>query len=189
MSSPLITTPLEPLDPVAYASGLVRGYCGRWFTLVTDELVTIDPMPNGSAQLPESPVVSISLVQAWLPYSGTWGWQTLTAPGQYDVDLHTGLIYDTARVHPPIDPSLQVGWPEPTWPYLRQSLQVTYTHGYAVIPDTVQDIVARIAQEVSANPYFKRSSTVGGVSDSWNVGQLTLSDMRALDRFCIVEVS
>lgn len=189
MSSPLINKPLEALDPVDYASGLVRGYCGRWFSLEPDDEVTIDPMPNGTAQLPESPVVSISLVQAWLPYSGTWGWQTLVSPGQYDVDLETGLIYDTARVRPAIDPSLQVGWPEPTWPWLRQSLKVTYTHGFAEIPDTVQAIVTRIAQEVAANPLFKRSSTVGGVSDSWNCGQLTPSDERALQRFCIVEVS
>lgn len=184
------------LDPYEYASGVVRSYCNQQFDYVTNDLVTIDPRPNGTAQLPQSPVISISQVQAYMPGgpSGAWNWQTLTFPQQYGWTAR-GLIWDASRINPPINPVLPtwLEWPWPTWPWLPGTLQVTYTHGYQTIPAEIQAIVLRIAAQVASNPLFLQSKKVGedAVVFGSFPGGMTLrdTDKAILDRYVVQEVS
>jgi hypothetical protein len=184
----------QALDPYEYASDVVRGYCNRRFDYVADDTVTIDPRPDGTAQLPEAPVISITSVQAFMPggATGEWGWQTLEYPGQYGW-VERGKIWDASRINPPIDPATHLTWPWPTWPWLSGSLQVTYTHGFDPIPDEISAIVLRIAAQTASNPLFMQSKKVGedGYVFGSFPGGVTLrdTDKAILDRYVIQEIS
>lgn len=182
----------QALDPYEYASATVRSYCGRRFDYVQDDEAIIDPRPNRTAQLPESPVTAITSVQAYMPYGGVWGWQSLTYPGGYGW-IERGLIWDAAAIRPTINPAIQTGWPEPTWPWLPGSLTVTYTHGFETIPDEITAIVLRLAAQVASNPLFMQSKKVGedGYVYGTFPGGITLrdTDKAILDRYVIQEVS
>ena len=186
----------QALDPYEYASNAVRGYCNRRFDYVENDIVTIDPRPDGTAQLPEAPVVSISTVEAYMPggATGEWGWQTLEYPAQYGW-VQRGKIWDASRINPPINPtgSSYLEWPWPTWPSLPGSLRVTYTHGFNPIPDEIASIVLRIAAQVASNPLFLQSKKVGedGYVYGTFPGGVTLrdTDIAILDRYVIQEVS
>lgn len=182
------------LDPYEYASDFVRGYCHQRFDYVENEVVLVDPRPNRTAQLREMPVISITSVEAYMPGgpTGEWGWQTLDYPGQYGWN-ERGLLWDATQIQPPIVPSAYLEWPWPTWPWLPASLQVTYTHGYEVIPDAIQAIVLRIAAQTAANPTFIQSKKVGDDAVVYGTfpGGITLrdTDKAILDRFTVQEVS
>lgn len=183
------------LDPYEYASDVVRGYTGQQFDYVANDVVTLDPRADGTAQLPEMPVTAVSLVSAYMPdYTGNFTWQTLTQYGW----VARGLLYNTAPVQPFIMPSNGFGLYYPTWPQLPGSLQVTYSHGYQTIPADIQAVVTRIAQQIQANPYFMASRKVGEISYSFgNAPQgksgalVTLrdTDCAILDRYKVIEVS
>lgn len=59
------------------------------------------------------------------------------------------------------------------WPYRRPlgvwapQVQVTYSHGYSVIPDDIVSFTLDIAQMMYANPLLRRSVTVGGYSETY----------------------
>lgn len=178
------------LDPYEYASAVVRGYCDQVFTFVADEVVKIDPRSDGTAQLPEMPVAAVTSVAGWMPDNfGVWGWQPLTQFGW----AKRGLIYNTALINPPVTPNPPLDYPMPTWPWLPESLRVTYSHGYNPIPDRVQAIVTRIAVQIAANPAFIQSKKVGEVSTVFGsfLGGITLrdTDKAILDRYVVQEVA
>ncbi len=182
------------LDPYEYASDVVRGYCNQTFDFVSNDTVLIDPRPDRTAQLPQGPVTAITSVQANMPGgpTGTWGWQTLTFPGQYGW-VERGLMWDATQVRPPITPPAYSEWPWPTWPWLPGSLQVTYSHGFETIPDEIAAVVLRIAAQVASNPTFLQSKKVGEnayVFGSFPGGQtLRDTDKAILDRYVVQEVS
>lgn len=59
------------------------------------------------------------------------------------------------------------------WPYRRPlgvwapQVQVTYSHGYSVIPDDIVLFTLDVAQMMYANPLLLRSVTVGGYSETY----------------------
>jgi hypothetical protein len=187
-----LVTPGTALDPYELASGVVRGYCGQRLDYVADDTVTVDPRRDGTAQLPEAPVVAISQVQGYMPVAGVWGWQTLAYPGGYGW-VERGLMWDAMRVQPPIVPGSIPAWPQPTWPWLPGSLQVTYTHGYQTIPAEIQAIVVRLAGQFAQNPTFMQSKKVGENAYVYGTfpGGVMLRDVdkKILDRYSIQEVS
>jgi hypothetical protein len=46
-------------------------------------------------------------------------------------------------------------------------VQVTYSHGYQVIPDELRAIVTGVAVRLATNPQNLRTEQVGGVSVTW----------------------
>jgi hypothetical protein len=178
-----------PVDPYELASEQVRSYCGQIFDAVADDVVLIDPRPNGTAQLPEMPVTAVTAVSAFMPDpTGVWDWQALTAFAW----VRRGLIYDTALILPSDVLNMPVDYPMPTWPWLPGSLRVTYSHGYNPIPAPVQAIVTRLAAQIAANPAFLVSNKVGEVGASFGpTAGVTLrdTDRKILDRYTIQEVA
>lgn len=177
------------LDPYEYASGVVRGYSGQDFAAVANEVIKVDPRSDGTAQLPQMPVTAVSAVAGWMPDKfGAWGWQTLTQFGW----ARRGLLYNTALMNPPTVSNLPLDYPVPTWPWLPESLQVTYSHGYAVIPADIQTIVTRIAVQIAGNPGFLQSKKVGEVTNVFGsfLGGITLrdTDKAILDGYAVQEV-
>ena len=186
-----LVTPGTAFDPYELASADVRSYCGQQFDYVADDVVTIDPRPNRTAQLPQMPVTAISSVQAYMPDgNGSWGWQTLTYPGQYGW-TERGLMWDATRISPAIVPSQAPAWPFYTWPWLPGSLKVTYTHGYQEIPVEIQQITARLAAAYAANPSMLQSKKVGEVSRVYGAAGVEIlrpEERKILDRYTVIEV-
>ena len=189
--SSLVASP-GALDPFEYASDFVRAYCGRRFDLVTNDVELVDPRIDSTGQLSQAPVVSVTSVQAFMvDPTGNYAWQALTNFG-WDT---RGLLYDTTRIRTLTTPTPLVPWP--SWPFLPQSLRVTYTHGYSVIPADIQAVVTRLAGQIAANPNFTQSRKVGDVaavygSTLMSKGStlITLRDTDAaiLDRYKVIEV-
>lgn len=176
-------------DPVEYASDFVRAYCGQKFDFVADDVVLVDPWPNSSALLPEGPVTAVSSVQAWMVSgTGQLAWVDLTNFGW----TTAGLLYDAT---PAVADATPVVYP--SWPVLPQSLKVTYSHGYPVIPDDLQSVVLRIAAELGSNPDFLHSEKVGEINTVWannpiaGGAHITLRDQDKwiLDRYSRIGIS
>jgi len=55
------------------------------------------------------------------------------------------------------------------WPNQARSVTVTYTHGYATVPDSVKGVCLAAAGRRYQNPEGRRSYTVGGISESFAI--------------------
>lgn len=105
-------------------SAAVRNYCRQQIDLVEDDIVWLDSVSrSGLIYLPELPVVAVTAIVE----NGV----TLVESDDYRLYRSGGLF--------------RVGRP---WYYGLQTIGVTYTHGYAVIPDDIQAVTARAASRL-----------------------------------------
>lgn len=81
------------------------------------------------------------------------------------------------------------------WTWKPRAVVVTYTHGYATVPDDVKDICLAVAGRLYRNPGALQSKTVGGVAwtaagDSAEVGGgLTESELEDLTPYRLAAVA
>jgi hypothetical protein len=186
-ASDLISNSYDPAavdGALSWATSVISGYCNRNFDLVTGDVVVVDPF-QGSAMLPEFPVVAVTLVEAYMadPNGNGMAWQSLT---NYGWVASTGLIYDTAGLPGTV---WSVG---PSWPSLPGSLRVTYSHGYTSVPQPLKDVCVRLAQQYLENPAMMIQRKVGDTearfSGSAGVA-LTEIDRSVLDRYATAGLS
>jgi phage gpG-like protein len=116
------------LAAIAAASAAIRGYCHQALSLVTGDHVVLSPA-CGRVLLPELPVVAVSAVSL----AGT-----VLDPAAYGFEAATGelLRFDPLATPPP--------WPI-WWDSGFRNVAVTYTHGYATLPDDLVNVCARVA--------------------------------------------
>lgn len=175
---------------LAWAQSFVEDYCNRGdhgFDLVTSDVVLCDPKPYGRAMLPRVPVANIETVEAWLPSadSSTMAWTTLT---NYSYDADTGRIWNTTGLP---GTTLSFG---PSWPWLPQSLRVTYDHGFATIPSDLVNATCRFAQQYMENPALLLQRGMGQINDRYagNTGGVGIVinefDMRIMDRYTLMSI-
>ena len=170
-------TTLSDTDPTALlmlsiASGMVRDKLQQQISLVTNEVVVLDPIDT-TVLLPDLPVISVSLVET---FDGTT-WNTLSA-ADYTVSKRTGVI-QAAR------------WSGLTWPSDPGSWRVTYTHGYAVIPDAIVGVTLGVAARAYASPVAVESERIGGyqVKYAMEAEGFSAIEKSALSRYMIARVS
>lgn len=117
------------------ASAMVRSYTGQDFTLVEDDVVVL-PVARGRISLPQRPAQNPSAISAILLQSValvTGGWQ-------FDgIDC----VYIGA-------PTWAINGP--TIPCEFHTAQVTYSHGYSVIPGDVVAVVCQMVLRVLQSP-------------------------------------
>lgn len=111
---------------VAEATEAIRNYCQQVISLVEDDEITLDV---GAGQdvlfLPELPVIEVSEVIE--------DGETLTAGPDEDYQLgRYGVLHRVGQ----------------NWREGVQIVTVTYTHGYATIPEDVRDVATRAASRV-----------------------------------------
>jgi hypothetical protein len=161
----------------------VEGYTGRTFDLVTGDVAVMDPHPHRRAMLPCYPVTAATAVQGYLPGPDGLTWTTLT---NYAFVAETGLIYDTTGLPGVLSTSCS------SWPWLPGSLEVTYDHGYAVVPQGLVDVACRLAQQYLENPALQMQRRVGEQEGRFagSAGVvITELDARILDRYTDVSVA
>lgn len=107
---------------IAEATAAIKGWCGQEIELVTGETITLDCGGGPWLLLPELPVVEvISVVEDG---------ETLVAGKDEDYQLgQYGILHRVGAF----------------WLAGVQVIEVTYSHGYATIPQDVRDVATRAA--------------------------------------------
>lgn len=140
------------------ASGLIKDVAKQDLELVEDDVLTRRGVNADRFRLPQRPVEAVTLVKL--------DGETLAADEYY---LAGDQLVKTTGV-----------WGSPL-----QELEVTYTHGYAAMPESLKAICIEAVVRVWVNPGAVQSENYGG--ESVNYGRetgllLTLAEERAIRR-------
>ena len=119
-----IDVPVERLTSakraIEGASAAIQNYCHQTLELVEDDAITLDCIGGTKIFLPELPVVEVTGVVE--------DGETLTVMDDYKLGQH-GILH-------------RIG---DTWAAGTQIITVTYTHGYATLPDDIISVCVRAA--------------------------------------------
>lgn len=131
------------------ASGEARGYTGNGFDWIEDDVVRLNGTGTSVLLLPEAPVADVSeLVQA----VGLAAEVILESP----VDTSPAWEWDEDGVIERIDGGV--------FARRRRFYQITYSHGFEVVPDEVKAVVLRIAARGFESPDGIRQEALGRYS-------------------------
>lgn len=155
------------------ASDVVRDYLQQQIDYVADDVVTLDPEPDGTVFLPELPVVSVSKVEVL----GADGW-SVADPLTYTVSTRTGVIsalptYGTL------------------WPRGAGSWRITYTHGFANVPGSLKAVALGVAARAFSSPAGVDSERIGGYQVKYAIESAGFSpiELAALNRYRVARVA
>ncbi|WP_030064779.1 hypothetical protein [Streptomyces natalensis] len=153
--------PAQAAMAIRRASARVRKHCRQQFTLVENETITL-PGNGRVLRLPQRPLVLddthlLTVVELF----GITNVEYTALEGRDYTRIGTELTRGEA-------------WWTPTrlmgFPWLRpqgiwsQRVRVTYSHGYAEVPDDVVDVVLDLAQMSMTNPQGLRSESIDDYS-------------------------
>lgn len=124
------------------ATAVVVERTGQTFTVAT-ETITLDTHGDEDVHLPQRPVTAVTSVTTRDRGSSTSTARTLNT----DYEVRGGRLRWVG-----------VG----TWPY---EATVTYTHGYATIPDDVKGATLAVAAEIHSNPEGLAQSAIDDSND------------------------
>jgi len=138
------------------ASGAIRDYTGQTISLVSNDVVTLDPPQGSRLFLPELPVASVASVVL----NGT----TLTV-----ATANTSGYYvygDTGIIQYGYGYGYRNGSWGGAWGWAPRSVVVTYSHGYATIPAAVRMVTLEVAAAMmgSGPDAGLESETIGNYS-------------------------
>jgi hypothetical protein len=133
-------TALSVVRALEDASALFRSLASQTISLVENDAVELEGNRSTRLWLPERPVLAVTSVSIETDFSTTS--QGVTA---YRI-TRRGLL------------KLRSG---PWWGGLDSTIRVTYSHGYAEIPDDVVAVVCSMAARQLANPTGATSQTLG----------------------------
>lgn len=151
---------------LAGVSGTIRAYTGQHFDQVNAEEIVLDSIGSSVLLLPQLPVTAVTAVADLEDATATF-----VVPDDYRWS-ELGILRRTGGQR---------------WAEGLRRYQVTYSHGYATIPDDLKLIVLRAAARATANPEGLTQESMGNYSASWgmSVAGLTDIDRRDLDRYRI----
>lgn len=158
---------------LSIASGMVRDYLHQQITAVADDVILVDPIDGSYGLLPELPISDVSLVET--SDGTTW---TTVDPSAYTVSKRLGMI--AAK------PDTGVQWPsEP------ESWRVTYSHGFATVPDSIVGVVLGVAARAYATPVGVDLEHVGGYQVKYQIESAGFSPLEkiALDHYKLPRIA
>lgn len=161
------------------ATAAIRAYTNQTLSRVTNDVVILPGNYTGRLELPERPVTSVGAVAI--------GDTALTVDSDFVWDGRTSLLRGTAvsGVLVVNDGPLISGRGD--WGGDGARVSVTYTHGFATIPDDVKGVCLALAARSLQSPDGVNSETVGSYSVSYTRtgGAVSLLDeeRRLLDRY------
>lgn len=127
------------------ASNEVRAACGRTFDEVTDDVLLVDGTGTGTLLLPEPPITAVA--------------EIVEAPGtDYEAVLSatTAFEWSATGVLRRLDGR--------TFVRRFRWYRVTYSHGFADVPDEVAGVVLRVAARSMTNPRGLKQEAIGRYS-------------------------
>lgn len=162
------------------ATGAIQGYTGQTISRVTNDEVVLVGNWGSTLTLPERPAVA--------PTAVAIGDTALTADTDYVFDgrwtLHRGTKVDgVLSVNGP--DYLINGWGD--WGGPGAQVTVTYTHGFATIPNDIKGVCLALAARSLASPDGVNSESVGSYSVSYSRSggavSLLAEEQRLLDSY------
>ena len=122
------------------ATGIIKREARQFIEQVVDDVEVFPASSSSVLLLPELPVTAVSSVVA--------GSNPLTLTDDYLVDFTAGLL--SVRY--------------PAWLRWQDDVTVTYTHGYATVPDDLVAICVEMAARAWINPRGVLSEQIGTYS-------------------------
>ncbi len=168
----------EMNQALSIAASTIRSQTRQIIDAVANDVVQLTPGNGSVILLPQVPVTAVALVEMIVPnpVTGLDTWATVPATSYRW--RRNGTIYLTRAV-----PQFTNAW---------DSVRVTYSHGYTVLPDDLRDLVLQLAARTLVNPYQHLSEATGGVSTVYggNSAGVTLrdTDLAILDLYTLYEV-
>ncbi|MBC7594525.1 MAG: hypothetical protein H7288_11405 [Kineosporiaceae bacterium] len=144
LQQPLANDDASALLMLSIASDMVRDFLQLALDMTTDDVVYVDPIGGTTVVLPELPVIAVSKLET---FDGTV-WTTID-PANYTVSRRMGMIS--------ANPNTGLHWP-----FAPESWRVTYTHGYAAIPNSIVGVVLGAAARAYSSPAGIDSERIGG---------------------------
>lgn len=162
------------------ATGAIRAYTGQTISQATSTAITIPGNYTERLDLPERPASAPTLVKL--------GDTTLTEDTEYVFDGRWSLFRGTAAVGlfvANLPESFLTGYSD--WGGPQTPITITYTHGFATIPDDVKGVCLALAARSLQSPDGVNSESVGSYSVSYSRtgGAVSLLDEERalLDRY------
>jgi hypothetical protein len=166
-------------DPAAIAalelaSAMVEQFIGRDVAQVEDDVEVIDGTGTSHIQLRHWPVSAVSTVVEED--------EELVANDDYEwsADGYVRRISNNCV-------SVPSGWTcdnQHRWTRKLRAIEVTYTHGYATIPDVIRLVTAQAAARILDTPSTIKQESIGGYSVTYTAGApLQATELQMLERF------
>ena len=158
---------------LSIASGMVRDALQQQISAVADEVILADPIDGSYVLLPELPISAVTLVET---FDGT-AWVTAD-PTTYAVSKRLGMIAGK--------PGYGASWPSDP-----ESWRVTYSHGFATVPDAIVGVVLGVAARAYASPVAVDSERIGGYQVKYAVESAGFSPLEsiALARYRLARIA
>lgn len=152
---------LQAAQLLEIVSAQVVSYTGQQFELTTDDTVELRGTQDAFVWLPQRPVIDVTEVTI----HSLWG-QPITVPQAQLRWRRDGML---ARPQPYAQVANGPTCYGAPWGSPSLKLDVTYSHGFAVIPADVQSVVLQAARRQLDNPQNIRTETIGHYSVGYNI--------------------
>lgn len=155
------------------ASDMVRDYLQQQLDFTADDPFLADPIGGAYVVLPELPVTDVSLVEVFADAA----WSTVD-PVNYTVSKRLGIVAGR--------PGCGVFWPSDP-----ESWRVTYSHGFADIPESIVGAVLGVAARAYATPVGVDSERIGGYNVKYAMQASGFSpiEQAGLNRYLVPRVA
>jgi hypothetical protein len=173
------------------ASNAIREELQLEIDQVVNDVVVLDPpiAPNLTLFLLEQPITAVVLVEVRLqPTDTTWTALVPDVDYEWSLDGSVTLLPSTTILAAPFTGGLVGDEPLFGWPFFDQSIRVTYTHGFASLPQSLVDIAISAAARLYDNPLGTTSDALGGFNEKYSGNkdggvQFTQLEQDTLDRY------
>lgn len=140
------------------ACEVVRGWLDQEVNQNTGDTVVLDGNPSDVLLLPELPVTAVTTVKV-----------------DYDTDNPTTLVAGADDDYVLGDGGMLYRIDGGNWDYGRQSIQVTYTHGWSSVPTDIKMVALQVAARIYDAGHAVRES-VGSYNVEYIPGAAGLND-------------
>lgn len=167
--------PTQAALAIRRASARVRRYTRQTITYVSQETIVL-PGGDRVLRVPDRPlIVDANNVLTVIELADLGGVQ-ITCVEQRDY-IRTGD--ELTRGYPWYAPGRLMGWPRRNLGIWAPRVQLTYSHGYTVVPDDIEDVVLDLATQSLTNPQGLRQEAIDDYSRTFaseTIGGMVLTD-------------
>lgn len=151
------------------ATTVIQSYCNQQIFPTANDVIVCDPLPSVSVRLPERPVTAVTQIRTFDDDTAAWHVEDITTWRW----KRYGWLYATKR----FDAKM--------WPYLnRDSVEVTYSHGYTTLPDSAINVCTTLAARLISNPMFLSSQASGMV----NVAYQPVAELNVWEKALLADI-
>lgn len=175
MQTTISDTDTSALLILQIASGMVQDAIQQNISAVNNDAILVDPIDGAYALLPELPVTAVTLVEISSDNGATW---TTVPATNYTVSLKQGIVSAVPNC-------------STSYPSTPGSWRITYSHGFATVPDAILGVVLGVAARTYSAPAGVDSERIGGYQVKYQMLADGLSPIEksSLNRYVVPRIS